>query len=322
MIANYPEYEQLLARTQLVLFMLGMGATLSIADFTRIFRQPRSLIVGLTGQIGLGCLVALGIGALVGLVAELKAGIITGMLLVAVLPGGNMSKMFTYIGRGNMGLSISMSACATLLCMVTIPLVIRLIPEKGLISDYRSQMDLLIIQELVLFLILPVLGGMVFARLFPRYQEIFSKITIWIGFVVAAVMVIGSLGSGRVKFQDYGWPEYLSIIAFCVLTQQISMLPFRLFRWPDPNTVAVGIETTMRNINVSLLLLALVYGTSSPLRPADDAVGAGVWFVTLYYAGTAFFIGVPLAVRMRRVIRRQQMHSSPKLTEEPVTETV
>jgi BASS family bile acid:Na+ symporter len=111
--------------------------------------------------------------------------------------------------------------------------------------------------------------------------------------VFVAVMVAGSLISGRIEPAAYGWTVPLAILIFCVGAMQLSMLPFRLFRWSKPDAVAVGIEVTMRNINLALLLKALLF-------PGKDAVANGVLFVVLYYGGTAMLAGLPLALRYRR----------------------
>jgi BASS family bile acid:Na+ symporter len=304
MFDSYPDYEQILARTQLVLFMLGMGSTLAVADFLQIGKKPRSLIVGLIGQMLITPLIAFAIGW----VAGLGAGITTGLVLVASLPGGSMSKMFAYIARGNIALSITMSAFGTLLCIATIPLAFRYLAAGSLPSDFTVPVELVIVNELVLFLVLPLVGGMLFARYWPLYQLPFSRWTIRVGFVVAAVMVTGSLGSGRIDVTDYGWSVPLAVILFCILNQQVPMLPFRLLGWPDEDCVSVGIESTMRNINLSLALIALLF----PAGRGSDPVGDAVLFVALYYGGTAFFFTVPLTLRLRRVIRRKQLAAMPQ----------
>ena len=94
----------------------------------------------------------------------------------------------------------------------------------------------------------------------------------------------------------------MAILVFCVGAMQLSMLPFRLLRWSTADCVAVGIEVTMRNINLALLLKALLF----PPRQSD-AVADGVLFVVLYYGGTALVAGVPLAWRYRRKHAREPL---------------
>src|SRR5437879_11602507 len=101
----YPANESLCARAQLVLFTLGMGMTLSLADFVEIARRPRSFAAGLVGQLLLVPCVAVLLNAL----TDFEPGIKVGLILTAAMPGGALAKFFTYFGRGNMALSISLT---------------------------------------------------------------------------------------------------------------------------------------------------------------------------------------------------------------------
>ncbi|HEY8504783.1 MAG TPA: hypothetical protein VIL46_09390, partial [Gemmataceae bacterium] len=105
LIERYPEYEYPLAQAQLVLFMLGMGATLTWRDFAVVFRKPRALSWGLAWVLAGGPLLAVAVAE----VAGLPAGVGFGLLLVAALPGGTLSNFLTYLARGNVALSIALT---------------------------------------------------------------------------------------------------------------------------------------------------------------------------------------------------------------------
>src|SRR4051812_42450845 len=97
MFEHYADYEDLFAQAQLVLFMLGMGATLSAADFLRVVRIPQFLIVGAIMQLAVVPLLAVAINQ----VSGVEAGVAVGLVLVSAMPGGTLSKLFVYFGRGN-----------------------------------------------------------------------------------------------------------------------------------------------------------------------------------------------------------------------------
>jgi hypothetical protein len=126
--------------------------------------------------------------------------------------------------------------------------------------------------------------------------------------------VTGSLGSGRIRPGEYGWAAPLAIIFFCLGSQQLSMLPFRLGGWPRPDCLSVGMEVTMRNLNLAFLLKALLF--PEPARSAPpDPVAAGVLFVILFYAATAMCCGAPLALRHRLKARREAARSVAQANE-------
>ena len=133
---------------------------------------------------------------------------------------------------------------------------------------------------------------------FPRLKRPLAAWGVRLGLVVVAVMIIGSLGSGRIQPGTYGWRAPLAIIVFCVLAQQINQVPFYLFRWPRSDRMAAGMEVTMRNMNLALLLYASLFADNPRL-------GQEVLFVLIIYAATARIVEIPLALRHRRMGKKE-----------------
>jgi BASS family bile acid:Na+ symporter len=290
----YPDHEYDLARAQLILFTLGMGMTLSLTDFVEIVKRPRSFIAGLVCHLLVIPLIAVLINWLCGL----EPGIAVGLLLVAAMPGGALSKFFTYFGRGNMALSISLTGVSTLLTLVTVPIMLHLLASQYVPADFAMPIADVTF-DVALCLLAPLGVGLTLGRLVKRHQRILSRLCVWIGLVVVAIMIAGSLGSGRIRPLQHGFGVPLAIIAFCVIGQQLSMAPFRLLGWPRTDRTAVGIETTMRNMNLALLI------NTTAFRNAPD-LGNGVLFVILFYAAAAMVAGLPLSLNSRRQARSEE----------------
>lgn len=288
----YPDNEYHFARAQLVLFTLGMGMTLSLSDFVEMVRRPRSFVSGLIGQL----LVIPFVAVLINAIGDFEPGIAVGLILVAAMPGGALSKFFAYLGRGNMALSISLTGVTTLLTLVTVPLMLQLLATRYIPDDFAMPVEAIVI-DVALCLLLPLALGLLIARLLPQHHRLLSKICIRIGLIVVIVMVVGSIGSGRLEWK-YGLGAPIAIILFCLAGQQLNMLPFRLFGWPRPDRMAVGIEITMRNMNLALLIKASLF-------PGKGDLGGAVLFVILFYAGAAMVIGFPLALNHRRQARQE-----------------
>ena len=103
--------------------MLGMGATLSVKDFQDVVRIPRSVCIGLFIQLLVVPLTAFLFISL----TNLAIGVILGIALIAAIPGGTTSNVFTYIAKGNVPLSISITGITTLFCLFTTPLIMTLL---------------------------------------------------------------------------------------------------------------------------------------------------------------------------------------------------
>jgi BASS family bile acid:Na+ symporter len=290
----YPVYEYQFARVQLVCFMLAMGATLSVRDFLEVTRRPRSFLAGLAVHL----LVLPWLAVLLDNLFALPEGIAVGLILASAMPGGAMSKFFCYLGRGNAALSISLTMFSTLASLVTVPLLLQLLAARYMPDDFRMPVGEIVI-DVSVCLLLPTAVGMAIARLWPAHRTAFARWCVRIGFVVVVAMVVGAFGSGRIRPAEYGLAVPVAIILFCVVGQQLAMLPFYFLPWPRADRMAVGIEVTMRNMNLALLIKARLF-------PEADELGNGVLFVTLFNAGAAMAAGLPLALNHRRLSRREK----------------
>ncbi len=297
----YPHYENYLARLQLVLFMLALGATLPVGEFVRVLRHPRSLLVGL----GVHIFVLPFLAVLLNHALSLPPETAVGLVLMSAMPGGGLSKVFAYLGKGNLPLSITLTAVTTLLAMATVPLWLRLLATEYVPPDFQMPMVQIVV-DVVGYLLLPLGLALLLGRLLSsRPRQLFSKICLRLGFLAVLVMVVCAAGAGRVRPGDYGWRTPLAIILFCFLSQQLGMLPFHLLRWPRPDRMAVGIEVTMRNMNLALFLNTLLF-------PASDdhlqILANGVLFVILFYASAAMVIGLIVLFVHRWLARRGARH--------------
>jgi len=151
----YIAYEYWFAAFQLILAMLGMGATLTVGDFKDVVKEPKAVTFGTTIQMALVPLVAYFFINAVGIVG----GVAVGIALVAAIPGGTTSNIFTYFARGNVPLSISITAITTLACLITTPVVLGLLITQYLPANFTMP-TAQIVKEIALTLLLPLIIGM------------------------------------------------------------------------------------------------------------------------------------------------------------------
>ncbi|CAN5378092.1 bile acid:sodium symporter family protein [soil metagenome] len=298
----YPVYEEHFAQVQLCLFMLGMGATLTIGDFAKVLRRPRSLAVALIVQIVISPFIAMAVVHLFGL----TSGIALGLILVAAMPGGATAKAFVFLGHGSGPLAISLTVVSTLAAIVTVPLTLQLCAREYTPANFEMPMGR-IVRDVACLVLAPLAVGMALGVLNPHRRKAVSRWLIRCGFVVVLAMIICALGSQRIRPGERGFIVPIAIIVFALLCMQCAMLPFRVLGWPRADTVTAGIEITMRNMNLALLLKASLFPDRGP---ADvSAIGTEVMYVVLFYAGAAFFMGLPLSLNFLRMARREERQS-------------
>ncbi|MBW2419176.1 MAG: bile acid:sodium symporter [Deltaproteobacteria bacterium] len=292
MFETYLAYEYHFASLQLLLAMLGMGAALRMAEFVEVLRRPVGFAAGLTGVLVVGPLLALATRSLF----DLEPGIAMGLMLIAAVPGGTLSNILTYFARGNIALSISLTGAATLGCLVTTPLVLRLFASELVESDFEMPVGRISL-EIVAFLLLPLVLGLGVGHRFPAHQRAFSRWAIRASLAVIVVMIVGSLGAGRVDAGAYGSTALVAMLVFCALLLLAGMLLGGALRLPRRDVVAIGIETSYRNTSLAILIKASLF-PAVPGQP--DPFADQVLFVALLYAG--FSVGVvmlPLLIHRR-----------------------
>ena len=280
--------ESVLVPVQLFLAMLGMGATLTVGDFLKVFAQPRGLAVGLGMQwLVVPALAAGFVGAF-----SLSPGWAVGLVLVAAVPGGATSNLFTFLGRGNVPLSIAVTTVSTLACIGVIPLVLRLLAAPYLPADF-SFPTARILRDIALYLLAPLALGMVIRRFWAGGSEAVSKWAIR-GSVLCIVLIAGSsLGSGRIRLEEYGWGPPLTVVLFLATLAVVVPALVRMVGRPRPDATAIGIEAVVRNVGIGLLLLRFFF-------PDDASANGQILFTCLFYSGASGAFAVPLLLWGRR----------------------
>jgi BASS family bile acid:Na+ symporter len=104
----------------LFIIMLGMGMTLTVADFGRIMKFPKAALLGLVNQLVLLPLIGFGLAILFGLPPIYAVG----LMVLTACPGGPTSNLITQVCRGNIALSVTLTAIASFVTIATIPLIV------------------------------------------------------------------------------------------------------------------------------------------------------------------------------------------------------
>ena len=149
------QFEQALLALMIVVIMLGMGASLTLKDFTMALRRPYGLLIGLVSQYGFMPLVGFTLAVALPVSPEVKIG----LLVMGCMPGGTTSNIFTYFSKGNLALSVLMTVNSTLFGVLLIPLLL-VFYASGLNAPVPTGN---IVVTLVILLV-PVALGMVLRR--------------------------------------------------------------------------------------------------------------------------------------------------------------
>ncbi|MBL4671207.1 MAG: bile acid:sodium symporter family protein [Arenicella sp.] len=288
----YIAYEYWFAAFQLVFAMLGMGATLTVVDFSDVMKAPKSVTIGTLMQLVLVPFLAYLFISMAGIVG----GVAVGMALIAAIPGGTTSNIFTYMAKGNSPLSISVTAITTLACLLTTPFILKVLIIEYLPAGFAMP-TAQIVNDIALTLLLPLAIGMVILAMLPKYAAAISKWCIRASLFGIALIVIGSSIAGRLDIDAFGGGNILLVIAFVLaLTVAGWVLP-TVFGFTKPDITAVQMEMVVRNVNLGVLIKASMFPV---VLGASNTLGDMVLFTVLLYGAIQMLIAALLITWHRR----------------------
>ena len=150
-----------IAPIALALIMLGLGASLTVKDFTRVLQNPKEFFVGLTCQLILLPIIAY----LLIIILRTPVELALGVMLIAAAPGGVTSNVLTKFADGDVALSISLTAITSLISIVSVPYIVFLSIELFDITYVKKEVSMLGISLKMFFVVtVPVLIGMVIRK--------------------------------------------------------------------------------------------------------------------------------------------------------------
>ena len=161
-----------IAPIALALIMLGLGASLTVKDFTRVFQTPKTFLVGMFCQLVLLPVIAY----LLIIILKTPIELALGVMLIAAAPGGVTSNVLTKFADGDVALSISITAFTSLISIVSVPYIVFLSIDLFDISYVEKQVSMLGISLKMFFVVtVPVIIGMTIRKLFNNFIENNSK---------------------------------------------------------------------------------------------------------------------------------------------------
>lgn len=294
MQANF--FTSVLLPTGLAIVMLGMGLTLLPEDFRRVTRYPKAVAIGLVSQLLLLPLV----GFLVASIVPMQPEIAVGLMVLALCPGGPSSNMITYLAKGDVALSVTLTALSSAITVFTIPLFANLflqyfIGQSAAIALPIGQTML----QIFAIAIVPVGLGMLIKQQLPNLARRLEKVAnrLAIGFLALIILAIVLREWDRI-------PTFIAQVGIAVaLLNLISMtLGFwvgKLLKLQFAQRICIAIEVGIQNGTLAIAI------TAGLLNNTDMAVPAAVYSLFMYITAIlAIFYG-------RRSVQIYQEEKSP-----------
>lgn len=261
------------SKVSLVIIMLSMGLTLTISNFSYVFKSPKNILVGIIGQLVLLPLVAFCLCQ----IFSLSASVAVGVMLIACCPGAATSNFMTYLAKGELALSITLTALTGVITIFTIPLILSAALSFFGLSNQGVTLPILsTIWNIFMLTGLPVIFGMLVRAFTPNLAQRLEKFLTPLSFAALLTVML-------MTFKEV-WPivdilvrEALLPVFFLNLSMVLIALGFgKLMQFSSKISNTIAIEIGFQNY-----VLAIVIAIGM-LKSPELSIPAVVYLFSMY----------------------------------------
>lgn len=261
----------------LAVIMFGMGLSLVSGDFTRLFTYPKAVLVGLCNQL----LVLPLIGFVIVVLFGLNPSMAIGVMIISICPGGPTSNLITQVSRGNIGLSVTLTALSSLITVFTIPILLsKFIAYFSGDTDVVIQIPILeTMLQILVITVIPVSIGMMIRKrreAFALRMEKPMRTASTVLFVIIFLIIIIANKDNLIQaMKEVGLPTLLLNLS----TMGLGYLSAKLFGITGKSQISITIESGIQNGT-----LAFVIATTM-LNNLEMGLPTGAYSIWMFLTG-------------------------------------
>jgi len=246
-----------------IMFVLGLGLT--GADFLRVVKQPRDFFVGSFSQIILLPIVAFILVKLWPIAPELAIGV----MIIAAAPGGVTSNLLTSFAKGDVALSISLTAIISLLCIFTIPFIVLISVQLLGTSGVDSNISLVeMSRDMFLIVTVPVILGMLLRKISYKVATKFEPTAKKISIFLFILVLLGAIAAERENVVSYFAQAGLITLVLNVVMMLVAYYVAQQFASGTKQKKCITIECGLQNGTLAIFVAMSVFGGGMYVIPA------------------------------------------------------
>jgi len=263
----------------LFIIMLGMGLSLKPVDFKLVLVKPKAIVLGMIAQMVMLPILAY----LIVLMMGLEGAIAVGLMILALCPGGTTSNLYTYLAKGDVALSVSLTSIVSLIAPFTVPLLIVFFMDLILGKEEAIALPLVdTIKKLVVITIIPVALGMLINRFKPAIALKAEKPVKIFSVVILFVIVVGIVAKNISQMGEIFAQVGLATILLNVLCMAMGYGIAKLAQLNEAQSKAIGIEVGFQNGTLAILIALTL------LQNTEMAIAATCYSIVMFITGALF----------------------------------
>jgi BASS family bile acid:Na+ symporter len=261
------------------IIMLGLGLSLKIADFTRVLKFPKAVVIGLFCQMLLLPLICFGIAVGLGLKAELAVG----LMLLSASPGGATANLFSHLSNGNVALNITLTAVNSVLAIFTLPLIVNLSLGYFMAdNDTVVPMQFKKIIEVFAIILLPVIIGMIINAKLPDFSKKSEKPFKIASAVFLVIIIVAAVIKDKDKIFEYFQQVGIAALLFNLASMAIGYFIPILLRVGKKEAIAIGMEIGIHNGTLA------IYIAMNVLKNDAMSFPPAIYSLIMFFTAAAF----------------------------------
>ena len=242
----------------LAIIMLGMGLGLTLADFTRVFRQPKAFLTGAVLQLICLPVVAIGIIFLMPMAAPFAVG----LMILAACPGGTTSNLLTYVSKGDVALSVSLTAVISLVGFITIPLITAWALDNFMGAAAPELPIAATMIGVLVITTIPVAIGMLIRKISERLADMAEKLFRPLSIVVFIAVVLAAIYVERENVVDYIFRTGIQVLALNLVMMILAAMVANAVGLAVAQRKAITLECGLQNSTIGLTIAITILGNT------------------------------------------------------------
>lgn len=240
------------------IIMLGLGLSLTVADFTRVIKYPKAVFIGLVCQMLILPFGAFFVATLLNLSPELAVG----LMLLAASPGGPTANLFSHLSNGDVALNITLTALNSVLTLFSLPFIVGLSMDHFMGEALAIPMPFGKIISVFAIVLIPVSIGMLIRKFKPAISAVLEKPVKIASAILLVLVIVATIAKDREVLGTYFQQIGLAALLFNLISLLGGYLIPRLFRIENRQAIAIGMEIGIHNGTLAIFLALTVLNNS------------------------------------------------------------
>lgn len=270
--------------------MAGLGLHLGPADFRRVLKMPRAIIVAL----GMQLLVLPPVAFLIAWLASLPGELALGLVLLAASPGGVTANLFSHLARGDVALNVSLTAVNSVIALLTLPVWVALALQFFLGAEAVVPPPTRKVIEVAVLVIVPVLVGMAVRYWKPTWADVAEKPVRILSTLVLVIVIVFAVASEWELLLRHAGVLGLACVAFNVVSLFAGYAAARGARLAQPQATAIAFEIGIHNSTLAIFIALEV------LSLPGAAVAPALYSLSMYATAALFAVWLLRRANMQR----------------------